>query len=146
MRANLRQALAGANAVRKTCPSNADKSSGRRMSLKESQYGGCSICLQHPDRYLGRLRTISRLHVYLVDNQKPANSAITSRRRREAPLVWRRTTSGKARVSLPNNREAPKYRCRSGRDADLEAFSHSPTDVASHHWPLDQARVPNVRT
>lgn len=57
----------------KTCPSNADKSSGRRMSLNRSQYGGCSTGLQHPDRYLGRLRTISRLHVYLVVDQKPAD-------------------------------------------------------------------------
>lgn len=57
----------------KTCPSNADKSSGRRMSLNRSQYGGCSTGLQHPDRYLGRLRTISRLHVYLVVYQKPAS-------------------------------------------------------------------------
>ena len=60
----------------KTCPSNADKSSGRRMSLNRSQYGGCSTGLQHPDRYLGRLRTISRLHVYLVGYQKPARQAL----------------------------------------------------------------------
>jgi hypothetical protein len=40
-----------------------------------AQYGGCSTGLQHPDRYLGRLRTISRLHVYLVCDQKPAKQA-----------------------------------------------------------------------
>src|ERR1700693_3169153 len=78
--------------VRKTCPSNADKSSGRRMSLNRSQYGGCSTGLQHPDRYLGRLRTISRLHVYLVCEQKPVEpTLITSLTRRKAPSVWHST-------------------------------------------------------
>ena len=68
-----------APSTRKTCPSNADKSSGRRMSLNRSQYGGCSTGLQHPDRYLGRLRTISRLHVYLVCDQKPVKAALLHR-------------------------------------------------------------------
>lgn len=78
--------------VGKTCPSNADKSSGRRMSLNRSQYGGCSTGLQHPDRYLGRLRTISRLHVYLVYDQKPARPVSnTSLTWRKAPSVWHDT-------------------------------------------------------
>src|SRR5690606_1505235 len=33
-----------------------------------------------------------------------------------------------------------------GKDSDLEAFSHNPTDLASRQWPFDQARVPLVRT
>src|SRR5450755_1505001 len=77
---------------RKTCPSNADKSSGRRMSLNRSQYGGCSTGLQHPDRYLGRLRTISRLHVYLVCDQTAGRpSVVTSLDRRKAASVWHST-------------------------------------------------------
>jgi hypothetical protein len=49
------------------------------LPLNRSQYGGCSTGLQHPDRYLGRLRTISRLHVYLVIDQKPAQLALSHR-------------------------------------------------------------------
>ena len=36
------------------------------------------------------------------------------------------------------------YRCISGWDSDLEAFSLNPSDVASQHWPFDQLREPNV--
>lgn len=132
---------------RKTCPSNADKSSGRRMSLNRSQYGGCSTGLQHPDRYLGRLRTISRLHVYLVYDQKPVRP-VESLTRRKAPSVWHSTAMHKHSVFLPNNKEAPKYRCRSGRDADLEAFSHSPTDGSFAPLaprPSTCAKCPNLR-
>jgi hypothetical protein len=135
--------------TRKTCPSNADKSSGRRMSLNRSQYGGCSTGLQHPDRYLGRLRTISRLHVYLVCDQTAGwPSVVTSLGQRKAASVWHSTANGEASVFLPNNKEAPRYRCRSGRDADLEAFSHSPTDgsfapLAAR--PSTCAKCPNLR-
>jgi hypothetical protein len=133
----------------KTCPSNADKSSGRRMSLNRSQYGGCSTGLQHPDRYLGRLRTISRFHVYLVVDQKPARRAFLHRssgaRLHQCGIARH---CGKAGVFLPNNKEAPRYRCRSGRDANLEAFSYSPTDgsfapLAAR--PSTCAKCPNLR-
>lgn len=128
----------------------ADKSSSRRMSLNRSQYGGCSTGLRHPDKYLGRLRTISRLHVYLVVDQKPAARTYSthSARLHQCGITQRVSRGWLTRVSVPNNTEAPRYHCRSGRDANLEAFSYSPRDgsfapLAAR--PSTCAKCPNLR-
>ncbi len=67
---------------------------------------------------------------------------------REASSVWHNTAQRKLSVSLPNNTEAPRYHCRSGRDANLEAFSYSPRDgsfapLAAR--PSTCAKCPNLR-
>ena len=127
-----------------------DKSSGRRMSLNRSQYGGCSTGLQHPDRYLGRLRddfSPPRLSGVWPEAGKGSFRNITANTQGSISVACY-GSAVKLSVSLPNNKEAPRYRCRSGRDTDLEAFSHSPTDgsfapLAAR--PSTCAKCPNLR-
>ena len=103
--------LALAFATWKMCPSGVRTNLPVvRLSLNRSQCGGCSNKLRHPDRDLGRLRMIWRLHVAWDGSVFQPWPDARSRRREKGCIAVALPPRGPRapRVSLPPEAEALK--------------------------------------
>ena len=75
------------------------------------------------------------LHFYILHGMDLASTDTRSEQRVRVAVCFGFALAGapcggdRRRLSLPPKAEVHReYRCRSGRDSDLEAFSHNPSD------------------